>query len=341
VTRHAHPVLVPLPFTAFVLACAVAHVAPARAAPSAEGEGERRSPTYVEDESPALDPRADRLDSAPHELWAAPPTRALPLWFAVQLGVAQLAGGERSFSGMLLAGIPLERLTERRAPAADRAVLAEVDAPRLKPAPSAKTSRSGPSSEPVPDPAAAAPPPQLAEVEPPLPLPVRITPDAARAAVDAALRHARLVDPEARIDAIVARARSSALLPELRLRISRLVDEAENLAPAEYDPERRTASGGTSLWLEARATWRLDRLVFADDEIALERIRRERAEAQAKLAERVLGLLFSWQRAVALEADPGRTPEERRAAALEAIEAEASLDILTGGWLTQWRKPRP
>ncbi|KYF71367.1 hypothetical protein [Sorangium cellulosum] len=288
-----------------------------------------------DDEPTALDARMDRLDTAPHELWAASPGRAQPLWIAVQLGVARLERGERSVSGMLLASIPLERTSDRpRAPPSP--AVAEPEAPRLKPAAEAPGApRAAPALE-LPE----APPAPPAEAEPQLPLPVRVTPAMARAAVEAALRQARLLDPGARIDALASRARTSSLLPELRLRVSRLVDEAENLAPTEYDPARRTASGGTSLWLEARATWRLDRLVFVDEEIALERLRRERTELQTKLTARVIELLFAWQRAVALAADPGRSPEEHRAATLEALEAEASLDLLTGGWMTRWRAAR-
>lgn len=285
-----------------------------------------------DDEPSAFDPRGGRLDAAPHELWAAAPGRALPLWVGIQVGLAQRSDGERSFSGMLLASIPLERLSGRPRASPTGHAFAEGGAPRLAPVPTA------PSAEPVGEPPQAPAPTPHAEAA--LPLPVRITPQVAREAVEAALRHARLIDPGARIDAIASRARTATLLPELRLRVSRLVDEAEKLAPTEYDPARRTASGGTSLWLEARATWRLDRLVFADEEIALERMRRERVEQQAKVMARVLELLFTWQRALALAADPGQSPEEHRAATLSAIEAEASIDLLTGGWLTRWRAAR-
>ncbi|WP_437722344.1 hypothetical protein [Sorangium sp. So ce861] len=299
---------------------------------------EARAELPFDDEPTALDPRVDRLDTAPHELWAPSPGRAQPLWISLQLGLARLEGGERSLSGMLLASIPLERLSDRPGVPPPSAV-AEPETPRLKPAPPSPP-RAAPAPDPAEAPPATPPAPPPAEVEPPLPLPVRVTPAMARAIVEAALRQSRLLDPEARIDAIASRARTASLLPELRLRVSRLVDEAENLAPTEYDPARRTASGGTSLWLEARATWRLDRVVFADEEIALERLRRERAELQAKLTARVLELLFAWQRAAALSADPGRSPEERRAATLAALEAEASLDLLTGGRMTRWRAAR-
>lgn len=333
--------------SALLLACALACVLFA---------ARSRAELPSDDDPSALDPRIGRLDATPHELWAAVPARAQPLWIALQLGISQRSGGERALSGMLLASLPLERLAAResrlgappRSPDASllRAVVAEADPPRLKPAPSPPRLRPAPSA---PDPAGATPSLELpdvpppappVEVAPPLPLPVRVTPEMARAAVEAALRHARLLDPGARIDAIASRARSASLLPELRLRVSRLVDEDERLAPTAYDPERRTASGGTSLWLEARATWRLDRVLFADEEIALERIRRERVERQAKLTARVLELLFAWQRAVARSADPGGSPDERRDATLAVIEAEASLDLLTGGWMTRYRAAR-
>ncbi|WP_438032841.1 hypothetical protein [Sorangium sp. So ce204] len=296
-----------------------------------------RAELPLDDEPTALDPRVDRIDTAPHELWAASPGGARPLWLAVELGIARLEGGERSLTGMLLASIPLERLSARPGAPSPPPAVAEPAAPWLKPAPATPSPpRAAPEIE-LPEPP---PPAQPAEAEPPLPLPVRVTPAMARAIVEAALRRSRLLDPEARIDAIASRARTSSLFPELRLRVSRLVDEAESLAPTEYDPARKTASGGTSLWLEARATWRLDRIVFADEEIALERLRRERAELQTKLTARVLELLFAWQRAVALAADPGQSPEEHRAATLAALEAEASLDLLTGGWMTRWRAAR-
>jgi hypothetical protein len=167
---------------------------------------------------------------------------------------------------------------------------------------------------------------------------VIVTPEMARAAVAAALEHAGLAERAARVERVASRARSSSLLPELRLRVTRLVDESQSLAPTEYDPGRITASGGSSLWLEARATWRLDRLVFADEEVALERLREERAQVRDKLAQRVLELLFAWQRARAAEGDPTRLPEESARAGLEAAEAEAAIDVVTGGWLSRRRR---
>jgi hypothetical protein len=290
----------PLAVVALTFVAALLSVARARAA-----DAEAELPSFgllLRDEEP--------LPEAP------PPRAAAPLWIA--LGASAQRDPERtSFGGLLLVGLPLDRLWERRRGPAVSAAIAET--PRLKPAPAGDR------------PSDASPPPAS---RPPRPIPLLVAPTAARAAVRAALREARLVAPDADLDALASRARSASLLPELRLRAMRLVDEDESLAPTEYDPARTTASGGTSLWLEARATWRLDRLVFADDEVAIERLRGERAAAQRKLAERVLEALAAWQRALARGADDARSPEERRDDALEVASRAAELDVLTGGWFS-------
>jgi hypothetical protein len=130
-------------------------------------------------------------------------------------------------------------------------------------------------------------------------------------------------------------------LPELRLRVMRTVDVGQALSPTEYDPTRTTGVDDVLFWLEARATWRLDRLVFAEEEVSLERMRHERAEAQAKLTSKVLKLLFDWQRALAFAESPLLPPEEALGARLEVLEAEAELDLLTGGWFAKWAAGRP
>jgi len=114
--------------------------------------------------------------------------------------------------------------------------------------------------------------------------------------------------------------------------VMRVIDEDQSLAPTAYDPSRVTASGGTSTWLEARATWKLDRWVFARDEIAIEKLRMTRARARRALEHDVLEALARWQRARWASLDPEGIPEHRIAAELEAASAEAALDVLTDGW---------
>jgi len=289
-----------------------------------------------------LDPRLDLGDPSRAPRLASP--RRAPVWFAVDGSLLRQSDRGAVFGAMLLVGLPLDRLYARevragavadppRRPAADPAADRVADPPALKPPPRAKAEAPPPPPKLPPAPASAVPPP--------LRVPVVVTPEAARAAVEAALKREKLYDPDARIDALATRARVSAALPELRLRTLRSVDQGQTLSPTEYDPARTTATGGSSFWLEARATWRLDRLLFADEEVALERMRHERAEARARMTARVLKLLFEWQRALALADDAARSPEENLAARLKALEAEAELDLLTGGWLSRWRAGKP
>lgn len=154
----------------------------------------------------------------------------------------------------------------------------------------------------------------------------------ARRAVHVALVVAGYGATGRRLDSLSARARSSATLPEVRLRAARSTDETLRLAPTTTDPYRYTQAGGASLWFEARLSWRLDRLVFAKEELAVERLRRERDQARMALVQKVLAALFTWQRAELRRADPELPPEERALAAVDALEAELTLDVLTDGW---------
>jgi hypothetical protein len=289
------------------------------------------------------DPRIDRPDPprASGEARPASPLRA-PLWFSIGATYHQLSSGIPTYGAMFLLGLPLERL------AAGRVHAAMAEEARRSPSSPPTQADATPSGRQKLDLTPPPPPPKLtaplpAEPGPPLQVPVVVTPAAARAAVEAALRRARLTDPDARLDTLATRARQSAALPELRLRVLRTVDDGQTLSPTSYDPTRIVAVDAVRFWLEARATWRLDRLLFAEEEVTLERMRHERAEAQARLSKDVLKLLFEWQRAVASSENPALSPEENLTARLKAIEAEAELDLLTDGWFSRWRakQPRP
>jgi hypothetical protein len=122
-------------------------------------------------------------------------------------------------------------------------------------------------------------------------------------------------------------------------------DQSQRLTPTIEDPERYTVTGGNDLLLEAALTWKLNRLVFADEEIALERLELERERNAEKLRERVLERLFDWHRALSrLSSDPGSSDEPGRHE-LERLEAEVELDVLTGGWFSEavrrFPEPRP
>ena len=162
-----------------------------------------------------------------------------------------------------------------------------------------------------------------------------ITPRFARATVAAALRAGGFGQSNERLAGLASRARSSALLPELTLRGGRSMDASLRLTPTVTDPYRYTESGGSDLWGEARLSWRLSRLVFAPDELAVERLRGQRAAARLQLVQRVLAALARWQRAAWRSLDPALLPEESLETALEVAMAQALLDTLTAGWFSE------
>ncbi|MDB4941317.1 MAG: hypothetical protein JWP97_851, partial [Labilithrix sp.] len=156
-----------------------------------------------------------------------------------------------------------------------------------------------------------------------------------------------LAPDDARLDGIVSRARWSALLPEARLRATRYDDQRLS-TDASTDTSRLKDSTAANVGLEARLTWRLDRVLYADDEPSFERLRLEHHDARMRVAARTLEALFQWSRAsvelryaqaASREArePPGRPSRDELEAALRVVEAEATLDVLTGGWFTSAR----
>lgn len=179
------------------------------------------------------------------------------------------------------------------------------------------------------DPPVTLPPPAPVE-RPPKPM---LTPALARDAVSAAWRFAHVAE-DGRFTALATRARTSALLPEVRFRVMRTTRDGSGA-------DRSTTGSPYSLYyadrtmLEGRVLFRLDRLVFAEDEVAIERLRADAVLERERIAHRVLEELGKWQRA---QTDLSSSPPdsaERVEAALRVIEAESSLDVLTGGWFSR------
>lgn len=168
------------------------------------------------------------------------------------------------------------------------------------------------------------------------PFELALTPRFARSCVAAAWRAAGLGADDARLDAIVSRARWSAALPEARLRAVRTDDARLSLdTTTTTDTSRLRDSTGANVGLEARLTWRFDRLLYADDEPAFERIRAERRDARARIGAKVLDALIHWQRAALdLRSLPPSQQGTRDEAdvRLRLMEAAAVLDVLTNGW---------
>jgi hypothetical protein len=226
-------------------------------------------------------------------------------WVSLVGFTKELLSGRRDIGAFVVVGLALDRI-------AGGSTHRLADPPRPPPAPAAPS----PAAE-----TAAAPSP--------------VTPDLARACVAAALRASGLGMDDSRIDELTARARASALLPEMRTRAMRLWNDAAHTTTlASTDTANYYDAVGANLVLELRLTWRLDRVLYAGDEPTLERVRLERQDARSRLATRTLEVLFAWQRAVVAveEAAPGSpAAAENR---LRAGEARATLDVLTAGWFS-------
>jgi hypothetical protein len=158
--------------------------------------------------------------------------------------------------------------------------------------------------------------------------------------VRAALRVRGALRADDRLDGLAARSRASSALPELTLRAVRSTDQSLRLSPSGTLVNDYTQTGGAGLSLEARATWKLDRLVFADEELRVERLRAQRERSSERVVASVLKLLFTWHRARAHLSDPDLTPEEQLRLEVEQLEAEAALDVLTDGLFSSERRAR-
>ena len=244
---------------------------------------------------------------------------------SLRAGVENSSLGERNVLGMLTLNVPLERFAAQRAKSRTQA----------DPAPEPVQAEPAPDEAPaVEDEQEAERPEAVADEEPAF----LLTHELVRGALARAFALAGHARARLRLDGMAARARASAALPELRVRGARGTDESLRLSPTLDDPYRYTRAGGTNLLFEARATWKLDRLLFADEELGVERLRGERARARTELAERVLKTLFAWQRADLNARDRSARPEKRALSRLLAFEAELTLDVLTAGWFSETRR---
>lgn len=218
----------------------------------------------------------------------------------------------RQWGGFLALSVPLDRI------AAPRVMR---DDPRLAEEPPKKDS--------APTPPVAPPMPKLE------PVAAWLTPRLARVAVRRALVVAGYIDTRSRLSSLATRARTSAVLPELALRTSRSSGQTLRLTPTSDDPYRYTQAGTSELAFEARLTWHFDRLVFASEEVTIERLQHERDAAERRLIDYTLQRLVLWQRNRLRAADPDLDPDARDTAIVEAAGAAVELDVLTDGWFSQ------
>jgi hypothetical protein len=165
------------------------------------------------------------------------------------------------------------------------------------------------------------------------------TPDVARMAVTAAWRVSGLGTNDASLDAMASRARWSAVLPEARLRILRHATDSTHATTTDSTTTDTPyyAYDSNSLWIEGRVTWHLDRLLFAEEEPTIERLRLDRQEQRMRIAAKVVEQISKWQRA---HFDSAQSPDgslDKVDALMREMEAASALDVMTAGWFSRWQ----
>jgi hypothetical protein len=272
--------------------------------------------------------------------WLTPQLGSGTLGIATTFSFGRFTGPNGTvvrFGFDLVVQIPIERLLQKKEPVMKRnrwsAAVALPSAIAI-----ASLAKGKPNTAPIPagsvsaraliEPSASASTAPSTSITAPLVI-QSLSPNAVRTLVAAAWKLSGVERDDALSD-LAARARASALAPEVRLRAYRGIDAGARIYRVE-DSDRATVSDGTQSVFEARLSWRLDRLVFADEEVAIERIRLERAELKQRISSKVLDLLLRFQRARRAANDEALLAHEREEAALVAVESLIALDALTGG----------
>jgi|GEM_PF-2495706 len=140
-------------------------------------------------------------------------------------------------------------------------------------------------------------------------------------------------ETKARLSSLASRSRSAGWVPELRLRgvygFDRTVssEESQGIYPGET-----TTRGARDSLVEARLTFRLDRLVLGDGEPAIERQRAQLEASESKKREKVLSLLLAWKEAETRLRRGSLLEDELLTAELKSEGALAELHLATGGW---------
>ncbi|MEN9579848.1 MAG: hypothetical protein RJA70_2857 [Pseudomonadota bacterium] len=164
-------------------------------------------------------------------------------------------------------------------------------------------------------------------------------PAAVRRMLNAALLEFTL--GEQRMGALDSRAARSAWLPELRLKAGHNSDQTLRLTPTSDDPGRYQVSGAADLRLEAQATWKLHRLVFATEELAVERMRAQLEQQRQRRTEQFLDWLLVWRLADASLQSPDLADDERLLLQVKTTQAALALDVLTHGAFSRELARRP
>jgi hypothetical protein len=137
---------------------------------------------------------------------------------------------------------------------------------------------------------------------------------------------ASTTDPAAASDAL-DRARWSALLPQLRVGVTRGLGW-DWAARQTTTSDTASLAGGEDLSLVGSLVFQLDRLLAPGEESGLLRERRSLEEGRFELACRVIALYFERRR---LQVEAELTGTAELGAAMRVAELTALLDVLTGG----------
>ena len=154
-----------------------------------------------------------------------------------------------------------------------------------------------------------------------------------------AVKYAR-ANPDV-IDSWRARARSSALLPEVRARVDNDRDDGTTTRTQTGEADVITQSQGDDMGLEVRATWDLNYLVFHPQEMAVAREAVRLTNLRDRVVDDVTRRFYERRRLMVENAlSPIYDDMERMRRDLRQQELTADLDALTGGWFSIELKKR-
>jgi competence ComEA-like helix-hairpin-helix protein len=154
-----------------------------------------------------------------------------------------------------------------------------------------------------------------------------------------AVRYAR-ANPDV-IDSWRARARSSALLPEVRARVDNDTDDGTTTRSQTGEADVITQSEGDDVGVELRATWDLNYLVFHPQEMAVAREAVRLTNLRDRVVDEVTRRYYERRRLMVENAlAPVYDDMERMRRDLRQQELTADLDALTGGWFSIELKKR-
>lgn len=150
--------------------------------------------------------------------------------------------------------------------------------------------------------------------------------------VHAAWRVAGVSTIDVAIDDAIHRSHLAGLLPELRLRGVHDTEARLSITDDDRTETSRTNDSRTGgMLVEARLTFRFDRLLYADDEPSLERVRDERRTLRLRILALVVEAYGKFLRAEHARNSAPEGSLESEEAWLRAFEAQATLDALTDG----------